>query len=106
MIELHQGAERPITTLTMLDNGVPLNLAQYTFQVKVVSARNERNHITKTTHISGLNNTRPNVQIDWQPASELSTLPAGWYSFQCKATDPYTNAEYIYRDTLLLKGSL
>jgi hypothetical protein len=108
MINLYQGAERPSTVLTMTDNGVNLNLGagEYTFQVKVVSVRDERKQITKTTNIFGYNNATPNIKIEWQPTNELSTLPPGWYSFQCKATAVRDSTEYYYRTSLLIRPSL
>lgn len=107
MIKLHQGAERPSTTLTWVDNGQLLDFSNdYTFQCKVVSARNIRQQITKTTNIFGYRNERPNVKIEWQPTGELSTLDPGWYSFQLKATNKKDSTEYIYRDSLLIEPSL
>lgn len=107
MIKLYQGAERPSTTLTWLDDGKLLDLAtDYSFQCKVVSASNIRQQITKTTNIRGYRNERPNVKIEWQPTGELSTLSPGWYSFQLKATNVRDSTEYIYRDSLLIEPAL
>lgn len=104
MIELSVGAERPRTKITMRENGELLDTSQFTFQAKVISCRNVRKQITKTTKIYGYRDQRPNVIIDWQPTGELSTLDPGYYTFQLKATDPYTGAEYYYNDTIYLKS--
>ena len=107
MIKLYQGAEHPVTEFTWTENGKLLDLSQgFTFQCKVISVRNERQQITKTTNIFGYRNSRPNTKISWQPTGELSTLSPGWYTFQLKATNVKDSTEYIYRDSLLIEPAL
>ena len=107
MIKIKQGAEHPVTEFTWTDNGQLLDLSQgFNFEVKVVSARNVRQQITKTTNIRGYRNIRPNVKIEWQPTGELSTLSPGWYSFQIKATNVKDSTERIHTDSLLIEPAL
>lgn len=104
MIMVAEGAEHPTTNLTWTENGQLLDLSQgYTFTVSVTSCRDPKKFFTKTTFINGFRNQRPNVQILWQPTSELSTLPIGLYTFQIKANHVTDNTDYVHQDTLMIR---
>lgn len=87
MIVYTAGDELPAAELTVLeDDGTVIDLsAGYTFEVKVAPIGSTTASFTKTTGVTGAA-TAPNATVTWATSAELSTLTAGLYTLQFRAT--------------------
>jgi hypothetical protein len=86
MLEYTQGAELPDAAITWLDSSGDIidYSSGWGYQIKVGTVGGSA-LFTKTTGITGAA-TAPNVTVTWGTAAELSTLDAGFYTVQLKAT--------------------
>jgi hypothetical protein len=102
------GAELPDWAHAFKDrNAVIIDMSSgWTFEVKIGTAGSTA-LLTKTTNITGWDGTAGySVLVSWQTTAELSTLAAGTYQIQLRATRSSDGKDRIYKDTIQIDSAI